>query len=363
MNIPTSRKLIYLGILLFLTFAVTEGIWQIYSAHQLSWLTERLDERNDFLEEDPDLKHVLRPGNWSRPAPPELGGVFHFRVNEERLRGPEIVAGKEPGTFRILCLGGSTTFGTGFLADHETYPAQLESALAKRLPERRIQVLNAGVPGYQTVDSYANLQRLRHLDPDLILVYHAINDIAWAADLGEFYFQPETTTRPLTRLERRRIDADSFFPQAVYNRLFRWHHKPSRETPRQSIPQRYEDGFAANLGRIVELARSIGSDVAFITFEIGIDPTWPPEKSAEKAAHYTLGAVHLRYAEIAPTVRRYNARTRRVAADLGVPLLDIEGRISKDDEFWADPVHLSTRGTTRMVALVLKRLLEILKDA
>lgn len=362
MNIPTSRKLLYFLIVLVLLMVVTEGAWHIYANHQLDWLNQRLAERNDFLNEDPDLKFVLRPGDWSRPAPKEQGGTFDFHVNGHLLRGPEFPAEKEGGAYRILCLGGSTTFGTGFLADHETYPARLESALHRRFPQRRFQVLNGGVPAYQSVDSYLNLKRLAYLTPDLVLVFHGINDIAWAPDLGEFYFDPDGTQRPLSRLDRRRIDASSFFPQAIYNRFFGWFQKPEHDKPRESIPQRFENGFAANLTRIANLARAIGSKIVFMTFEIGIDPSWPPETASEKAAHYALRAVHLRYDAILPTVRRYNSRVRRLGSELSVPIIELEGRVSKDDSCWADPVHMSAVGTMAKCALVANQLAKLLRS-
>jgi len=72
------------------------------------------------------------------------------------LRGPELEA-SDAKVFRILCVGDSITFG--FSVDQpDTYPRQLLTALAKHYPQRRFEIINAGVPGWSW------LQGLRYLD-------------------------------------------------------------------------------------------------------------------------------------------------------------------------------------------------------
>src|SRR5436190_20413136 len=43
---------------------------------------------------------------------PNLDYYGWFRINSMGFRGREVSASKPPGTFRIVCLGGSTTFDT-----------------------------------------------------------------------------------------------------------------------------------------------------------------------------------------------------------------------------------------------------------
>src|SRR5262245_20239427 len=64
------------------------------------------------------------------------------RIDSLGLRGSEI-AEKSAGRTRILTLGDSYTFGSG-VADDETFSAVLE----KELGPERVEVVNAGVPGY-----------------------------------------------------------------------------------------------------------------------------------------------------------------------------------------------------------------------
>ena len=72
------------------------------------------------------------------------------RINNLGFRDPrEYPLEKPPGTFRILVLGDSVTFGHGSLYE-TTYPYLLEQRLKQWRPSVNWQVWNLGVPGYNT---------------------------------------------------------------------------------------------------------------------------------------------------------------------------------------------------------------------
>jgi lysophospholipase L1-like esterase len=102
------------------------------------------------------------------------------------------------GTFRILCIGDSNTYGTG-VERFETYPAQLQTFLNARRGTTRFQVTNLGVPGSNSAQVRNRLPRYLDLyDPDLVIVLIGVND----------YWNPEETeteaaTSPDQRLHRR----------------------------------------------------------------------------------------------------------------------------------------------------------------
>jgi len=99
-------------------------------------------------------------------------------INALGYRGPEIDLPKPPDTFRIAAMGGSTTYGSQLASWTEAYPHQLQLALSEALGDVRVEVINAGVPAYSSWDTAASfLFRVQELDPDMIIIYHAINDI------------------------------------------------------------------------------------------------------------------------------------------------------------------------------------------
>jgi lysophospholipase L1-like esterase len=100
-----------------------------------------------------------------------------YSINSLGLRGPEIAAEKPPGTFRILGVGDSITFGIG-VRDHETYLRKIETALNEQYHDQpRFEVLNSGVQGYNTYDEIVALEkRWLQLSPDLVVIFFYLND-------------------------------------------------------------------------------------------------------------------------------------------------------------------------------------------
>jgi hypothetical protein len=90
-------------------------------------------------------------------------------VNSSGYRGAPLTSRKSPERRRILCLGGSFTFGLG-AAETEAFPAQLASALEKA-GGAPYEVANLGVPGH-TSHEVAGAFTLRWLDlePDAIVI-------------------------------------------------------------------------------------------------------------------------------------------------------------------------------------------------
>lgn len=89
--------------------------------------------------------------------------------NSLGLREREIPLEKEPGEYRIACVGDSWTFGFGVLAE-EAFPRVLETLLQKAYPTRKITVINAGINGAHYCQGYLMLtQVVLRYHPDLVL--------------------------------------------------------------------------------------------------------------------------------------------------------------------------------------------------
>lgn len=125
-----------------------------------------------------------RYGNSRLVAHRHLGYVtspnFQFQQNKHNslgFRGDEIKIQKPDSIFRIICLGGSTTYSDGVNDYKKSFPYLLEKKLQNKFG-KQIEVVNAGVPGYTTLETLINFQtRILDLNPDLIIVYHCVNDV------------------------------------------------------------------------------------------------------------------------------------------------------------------------------------------
>jgi lysophospholipase L1-like esterase len=101
-----------------------------------------------------------------------------IRTNADGFRGPDIELTKPPDVFRVLALGASTTFDGSVSGDDRTWPARLQYWLNELLPNSRVEVINAGVPGYEVIDNLIRLQtELYKYRPDIVLLYHTHNDL------------------------------------------------------------------------------------------------------------------------------------------------------------------------------------------
>jgi len=124
---------------------------------------------------DADPRLLWRP---HRDATLDVADLYFVRVHTDS-RGLRNADRRDEWTnsrLRVLCLGDSVTFGVA-LADDETYPARLERALVERLPaDVRPVVMNAGVPGYSSVQGERLLDELAPLAPDVIAWWFGMND-------------------------------------------------------------------------------------------------------------------------------------------------------------------------------------------
>ena len=98
-------------------------------------------------------------------------------VNSRGFRGPEIKA-KEKGMIRIVCLGGSTTYGSG-LDYIDTYPVILQQKLDKKFGTQRFEIINCGQPGLNLsqIVSFTK-DEMNQLDPDVVLLMSIENNFA-----------------------------------------------------------------------------------------------------------------------------------------------------------------------------------------
>ncbi len=108
----------------------------------------------------------------------KMGLPYRISVSNIGFRGPDVTVSKPAGTYRILCLGDSYTFGA-YVNDEQTWPFQLETRLREDLPGRPLEVINAGISGFTIVDELGFLKEHGlDLRPDAVVVAFVLNDLA-----------------------------------------------------------------------------------------------------------------------------------------------------------------------------------------
>ena len=101
----------------------------------------------------------------------EYGTPEPARINALGFRGADFTPEKPAETFRVICMGASSTFGY-LNADPDTYPVRLEGLLGDGA-----EVINAGIPHFTTDHILACLeQELLGYQPDVLTIYTGCND-------------------------------------------------------------------------------------------------------------------------------------------------------------------------------------------
>ncbi len=171
-----KQKFILLFLSLFICFILTELAARFWLYHLAS--PEKFSEYALYEQVDPQ-RRMFSPHHYlnyqNTPNFKSKSGLN--KHNSLGYRGEEIATPKPKDTFRIVALGGSSTY-TIKVDDHtKSYPALLEKTLREDHGYENIEVINAGVGGYNSWESLINLEfRVLDLDPDLIIVYHGLND-------------------------------------------------------------------------------------------------------------------------------------------------------------------------------------------
>jgi hypothetical protein len=131
----------YAAFLVVSTVALLElsiRVWQ---------LAPPLTERPNWVP-DARIPYKYRPLSV-RSQPPERGeSPVDYRHNSLGFRDEEHVQEKPPGTFRIVALGDSFTYGVG-VEFADTYLVRLERLLNTR-PGSRVEIIKLGIPAIHT---------------------------------------------------------------------------------------------------------------------------------------------------------------------------------------------------------------------
>jgi len=97
-------------------------------------------------------------------------------TNSQGLRN-EVEIDFAQDNFRILTIGDSFTYGP-YVNNQDTWQAVLEKKLKDKFPDKKIQVLNAGVAGYTITDEFEYLKEKGiKTKPNLIILGIYANDI------------------------------------------------------------------------------------------------------------------------------------------------------------------------------------------
>ena len=299
--------------------------------------------------------------------------------NSRGFRGAEVTVQKPDSVYRIVCLGGSTTYSSGVDDYTHSYPYLLNEALNKN--GLQVEVINAAVEGYTALHSYINyLLKVEDLQPDMLIIYHAVNDLYYTRLVWppEYYLadqsgaqtpfvQPSLSVfRKLSIFRVPLVYAGFIEPDIVKtnvvnieetNHILKLREQlsagiyPSEVFEEVSLDSMIKTNkpvfFEQNLVRLIEKAQSNGTEVVLSTF---IYSDQFPEVSPELAlTAYQNG------------LGEHNEITRQLAVKYDLPLLDLEKEMHPDTAYITDGVHFNLLGNQKRVEILTEFLQPIIE--
>lgn len=275
---PIGKRLLLLAASTLVAFALAEVLARALASPPGTTIrfAQDVEELERFgrtdtgvvLEDDAELFWKLVP---SRTMPDDAHTFRGVISNPQGLREDHVVAVPKPaGELRILFLGDSCTFGTG-LALEQGFVQRTEDLLRGRFPDRRIECVNAGVPGYTLFQGWRVLERRGpDLEPDLVVSAFGWNDASqWDERSDLEHYADARAARPPGILAASRFLGLAW---ALAN-------PPPEPEPGAAKRARLEvPEFLKVLGRLRDRAESLGCDLLLIVWPVryNLDPATPP---------------------------------------------------------------------------------------
>ncbi len=357
-----ARQLLLSISWVLLTFVILEVVMRI-------WIGNFAGERR-FLKYASLKQLDKRSGIRPRYTPHRYTGYYltpnyakgQNRHNSLGYRGDEIAVPKPQGEFRIVCLGGSTTYTTDIEDYRMSYPALLEKELKERgFPN--VRVINAGVGAWTTWESLVAFEfRILDLEPDMIIIYHAVNDL-----LSRFVWPHEAyrgdnsgAISPLVMSMPSILEYSMLMryvmirtglvkPHSSMDRHMAARPKTYRaaEFHKQKVEQTYPDGvfrevkaeqmlaanppvyFRRNIENMAIIAKHRGIHTVLVTF-------------AHSPAFTELPLVASR--ECASACVEMNETLKSIASEMDLHLFDFAALFPADKRYYTDGVHVNVEG-------------------
>ncbi|MCY4145995.1 MAG: SGNH/GDSL hydrolase family protein [Chloroflexi bacterium] len=245
-----------------------------------------------------------------------------------------------------------------------TWPHKLERLLADDYGYSQIEVVNAGVPAYSTFESAVNFMlRAQDLDPDMIILYHATNDVrARLVDPAHYRggYELRGTWRtldqnlPASALQRLLMHKLGNSLQLAFSLDERMPPPPAAHgcqldtsgaeavcanlgmTAVQVLDANPPIYFERNLQNIISMAQS--RDIATLLL------TWAYSPYVYDAPNGDVMSQPFRQAAVA----EHNAIIRELAAERALLFYDMAANLPSERQYWINGVHQSDAGTSEM---------------
>ncbi|MBW2723374.1 MAG: hypothetical protein JRE71_03215 [Deltaproteobacteria bacterium] len=352
------------------TVVLVLGVLEIAARAAFPWIFPKGEFSIRMLQGEAQIVYQRAIGQsyLNYVSAPNFENEFGIQHNAHGYRGPLVEVAKPPDTLRILCLGGSTTYGWGVDRPDQTYPAHLQQALAANLPGkfRNVEVINGGLPWGTSAELLTHYHfKYHYYQPDWVVIHSGLND-AQAFDAP--YYQPDydhfrrQMPGPTALPERARwlthsrlVDlflilllVEPHPEEASFNKALSepadipWFEK---ERPDRAEPKRISPGKIAYVHNIETLVDQIQNDGGQVVL---MPVAWHPGIAQDKSnwdSIYRQTGNSVRYTLVFEGLLKEIARERG-ATYVRFPVEQM------NQSNWADAMHLDSDGSRKKAEYV-----------
>jgi tetratricopeptide (TPR) repeat protein len=264
--LPVWKKMLFATLAVAAFFCLLEGLFALAGVRPV------IDEGDPFVGFSGTLPLLVPDASSTAGSQmitaPNKRGLF----NLQRFADP-----KPAGTYRIFCLGGSTTYGHPY-DDRTSFAGWLRELLPCVDASRRWEVINAGGISYASYREAALVEELCRYQPDLFILFTGHNEFLEERTYGSLQELPA----PLLRVSG--VLAQTRTYSALWRLLKPKYSRPQRVLLPAEVdavldhsvgPSAYHrdtqlrrqivDHFEFNLRRMTRLARAAGAEVLLVT--------------------------------------------------------------------------------------------------
>jgi len=352
-----------------------------FNSRSFDWLSNKNYFRvRDMLIGDKDgdklPRYLTLPylGYVPNPGYVKEGVLQH---NDAGYRGTKVPL-RKTGTFRVLCLGGSTTYGLGVDRPDQSYPAQLDSILVAHFRNDEIlskkysgaEVINAGLEAGTSAEELEQyLFKYRYYRPDVVVVHSGVND-AQIMNNTETDFQLDYTDyrrlqfhlEPLS--QPARFLMKSYFISFMVIRLFYENFYFSGISGREC--------YTRQRGQTFVRWNEMNMDTVFKTKDYRYLPFYRNTRSLyeeiikDSAALLVLPNILNIHDEFVRNSSRYKEQCAEninmaamLARDVGGVNIPFTFDSIRNSNWWLDDCHLSADGERNKAQIVLPFIIEV----
>ena len=269
-SLPVWKKLLFALVVCLGFFLLVELVLALAGVRPV------LYERDPYVGFSSQIPLFVHDAESSDP-----NALVTARNKQRIFNVQKFSAKKAPGTMRVFCLGGSTTYGHPY-DDKTSYCGWLRSMLPRADPSRRWEFINCGGISYASYREALLMEELIQYQPDLFIVLSGHNEFLEHRTYGDILAMPRAVRGVGALLSRTRLHTAL---QAVAAKL----RGASTETAsRTSLPAEVDTlldrsvgpqvyfrdddlqrkvlaHYRFNLERMTDIARSAGAQVIFVT--------------------------------------------------------------------------------------------------